>query len=79
MKIAAIKQLISQYSLVELRKAEEDLLEERNPIIDLGPDEPGDQLTHAIAAIQILEEVAKGVDEKTALRNFTQRVRNSIN
>jgi hypothetical protein len=79
MRIAAIKQLVSDYSLEELRKAEEDLMEERHPSIDLGPDEVGDQLTHTIAAIQILEEVENGVDEKTALRNFTQRVRNSIN
>jgi TorA maturation chaperone TorD len=78
MRIPAIREIVSKYSIKELRQAEEDLLEEREPSIDLGPDEPGDQLTHIIGAISVLEEVEKGVDAKKALRNFTQRVRNSI-
>jgi hypothetical protein len=78
MRIPAIKELVSKYSLEELQAAEEALLEEQKPAIDLGPDEAGDQLTHVIGAISILKEVADGVDSKVALRNFTQRVRNSI-
>lgn len=78
MRIPAIKQLVSSYSLEELQAAEEALLDEQKPAIDLGPDDPGDQLTHVIGAISILKEVAEGTDAKVALRNFTQRVRNSI-
>ncbi len=70
--------LVEQYTLEQLRAAETALLEELTVEIDLGPDEPGDQLTHVIGAISVLEEVAKGTDSKTALRNFTQRVRSSI-
>lgn len=78
MRIPAIKEMVSKYKIDELRQAEEDLLEEREPSIDLGPDEPGDQLTHVIGAISVLQEVENGEDPKKALRNFTQRVRNSI-
>ena len=78
MRIPAIKALTEAYSLEELQAAEEALLNEEKPAIDLGPDEPGDQLTHVIGAISILKEVAQGEDPKKALRAFTQRVRNSI-
>ena len=78
MRIPAIKDLVSKYSLEELQQAEEALLEEQTPAIDLGPDDPGDQLTHVIGAIEILKDIAAGEEEKMALRKFTQRVRNSI-
>ena len=78
MRTAAIKQLVEQYSMEQLQQAEEALLNEATPEVDLGPDEPGDQLTHVIGALEIKKEVASGVDEKTALRNFIQRVRSSI-
>jgi len=79
MKIAAIKKLIAEYSLEQLQKAEEDILEERNAEITIEGDDEGEQLTHATAAIAVLQDMkANGVDERTALRNYTQRVRNSI-
>lgn len=78
MRIAAIKELVSRYSIDELIQAEEALLEEREPAIDLGPDDPGDQLTHISGALDILRDVQQGADPKSALRKFTQRVRNSI-
>ena len=78
MRIAAIKELVSRYSIDELIQAEEALLDEREPAIDLGPDDPGDQLTHISGALDILRDVEQGADPKAALRKFTQRVRNSI-
>ena len=80
MKVPVIKKLVEQYSLEQLRAAEEALLNEEKPAIDLGADDPGDQLTHVIGAIQVHETVARGqADLKTALRLFIDRVRNSIN
>lgn len=78
MRTAALKELVERYNIDQLKQAEEALLDEQTPDIDLGPDEPGDQLTHVIGAIEIKKQVLAGTDEKTALRNFIQRVRNSI-
>ncbi|HEY0262069.1 MAG TPA: hypothetical protein VGB95_03525 [Chitinophagales bacterium] len=79
MQIAVIKQLAENYSLEILQKAEEAICEEQTPgIIVEGKDE-GEKLTHVLAAINILEDVRKnGVDIRTAIRNYSQRVRNSI-
>lgn len=79
MQIAVIKQLSESFSLDILKKAEEAILDEQTPEIEvLGKDE-GEKLTHVLAAISILEDVQNnGVDYRTALRNYTQRVRNSI-
>jgi hypothetical protein len=48
--------------------------------IDIEGSDEGEQLTHAIAAIWILERMQEAnVDFKTALREYTQKVRESIN
>lgn len=78
MKIAAIRAAVEKYSLEELIKAEEALLEEETLAIEIDGEDEGEQLTHIIAAKQIREEIEKGTDAKTALRNYTARVRNSI-
>ena len=79
MKIPAIKKLISIYSLEDLEEAEELLLKEKPIKIEVGGSDDGEQLTHIFAAIFILEEIAKNdVDFKTALRRYTEKVRNSI-
>ncbi len=78
MKVPEIKKLLA-YDIEVLRKAEEDLSEERAPIIDIKGDDEGEKLTHVFGAIWIKEEVAKGaLNEREALRAFTQKVRNSI-
>lgn len=62
-----------------LQKAEEDLAEERALSIEVEGDDEGEKLTHIFGAIWIKEQVASGaMDEKSALRAFTQKVRNSI-
>lgn len=78
MKLPEIKNLVKTYSLAELQAAEQALLNEEAPAIDIAGEDEGEQLTHVIGAIEILQHVANGMDEKTALRTFSQRVRNSI-
>lgn len=78
MKLAAIRKLLSE-DIEALRQAEEDLTEERPLAIEVEGDDEGEQLTHLFGAIWIKEQVAAGeMDEKSALRAFTQKVRNSI-
>jgi hypothetical protein len=80
MKIAAIKKLLEHYALSDLKKAE-TLLESGEPLqIEVEGDDEGEQFTHVLGAIDILTRVEKEQKEvSVALREFTQRVRNSIN
>jgi hypothetical protein len=80
MKIPAIKKLVDAgYSLEMLDEAEEALINEQEPSIDVEGDDDGEQLTHLFAAKWIMEDMqASGTDFKTSLRNYTQKVRNSI-
>ena len=79
MQLAVIKHLSETYSLELLKKAEEALYEEQSPEIIVEGKDEGERLTHVLAAINILEDMAtNGVDHRTALRNYTQMVRNSI-
>jgi hypothetical protein len=79
MKLAVIKKLAETQTLEDLRLAEEAILNEEKPQIEIDGEDEGEQLTHAIAAIQILSDMEKdGVDLRTALRAYTERVRNSI-
>lgn len=80
MKIPAIKKLVeAKYTLEMLDEAEEALINEEQPAIEIEGADDGEQLTHIFAAKWIIENMAEsGVDFKTALRNYTQKVRNSI-
>ena len=79
MQIPVIKKITEAYILEELQKAEMDLYEEQVPEIKIEGKDEGEQLTHVLAAIFILEHMAEnGVDLKTALREYTLKVRNSI-
>ncbi|SNS72830.1 hypothetical protein SAMN05421640_1014 [Ekhidna lutea] len=79
MKIPAIKQLVEQYTKEDLENAEAAIAAEQQPNIEIPGDDEGEQLTHAYAAIQIMQSMEEnGVDFKTALREYTGRVRNSI-
>lgn len=79
MKLAVIKKLAETQSLENLRLAEEAILNEEKPLIEIEGEDEGEQLTHAIAAIQILKDMeSQRVDLRTALRAYTERVRNSI-
>lgn len=79
MKIPVIKQLVETYSKEELEKAEAAIAEEQSPEITIPGEDEGEQLTHAYAAIQIMHAMeTNNLDFKTALREYTSRVRNSI-
>lgn len=79
MQIAVIKTLTENFSLAQLKAAEEAIYEELTPDINVEGKDEGEKLTHILAAIHILEDMEKsGCDHRTALRNYTQRVRNSI-
>ncbi|MEO9873151.1 DUF6952 family protein [Ekhidna sp.] len=79
MKIPVIKSLVEQYSKEELESAEAAIADERQPEIEIQGEDEGEQLTHAYAAIQIIQSMEENnVDFKTALREYTSRVRSSI-
>ncbi|MBX7180866.1 MAG: hypothetical protein K1X82_02045 [Bacteroidia bacterium] len=79
MQIAEIKRLVEVYSLAELALAEEAILEERKPEIEINGDDEGEMLTHVMAASWIKADMEKnGSDIRTSLRNYTQKVRKSI-
>lgn len=77
MKIPVIKKLLEQ-DLELLRRVEEQIAEGETPEIEVEGDDEGEQLTHVYGAIWIKEQVAAGMEEREALRAFSQKVRNSI-
>lgn len=79
MKLAAIKQMAEAHDLATLQAAEEALLNEATPAIEVAGDDEGDQLTNILGAIWIREQVNAGVPFKDAFRAFAQRVRDAIN
>lgn len=81
MKIPAIKTIVEKYTIEELKKAEEVLYDEKPCPIEVEGEDEGEQLTHILAAIWIKEKMDSdnSIDFKTALREYTQKVRNSIN
>jgi hypothetical protein len=79
MQIPVIKKIADQYSIEELKKAEESLMEETPLQIDVDGEDEGEQLTHILAAIWVKEEMEKeGINVGKAVRNYTVKVRNSI-
>ena len=79
MKIPVIKKLVEVHDIESLAAAEQAILNEELPQITVDGDDEGEQLTHVIAALEIHRTmVTESLDMKTALRNYTKRVRNSI-
>lgn len=80
MKIPAIKKLVENYTLDQLAAAEEALMEEQPLAIEVEGEDEGEQLTHVYAAIWIIQHMnGSNMDFKTALREYTAKVRTSIN
>jgi hypothetical protein len=80
MKIPAIKKLVETQTIASLMQAEELLIEEQQPDFEIEGNDDGEKLTHVFGAIWILNHMNDhGSDFKTALREFTQKVRVSIN
>jgi hypothetical protein len=79
MKIPVIKKIVEKYTLEELQKAEEAMLEEQTPEIEIEGEDEGEKLTHVLAAVWVKNEIqTNGTEAMTAIRNYAQRVRNSI-
>ncbi|MEK6476885.1 hypothetical protein WJR50_05095 [Catalinimonas sp. 4WD22] len=79
MKIPVVKKLVENQSMEDLITAEEALVEEQPLPIEVEGEDDGEKLTHILAAIFILERMKdEGVDFKSALREYTRRVRESI-
>lgn len=79
MKTTAIKKLVETYTLDQLKEAENAIVEELKPVINIEGDNEGEQLTHVLASIYIKSKMEKeGVAFNLALRDFSQRVRKSI-
>lgn len=79
MKIPVIKKIVEQYTLEQLQAAEAALLEEQTPAIDIEGDDEGEKLTHVLAAVWVKNEMqTNGTEAMAAIRNYAQRVRNSI-
>lgn len=79
MKISSIKKTVESFSLEELKTAESALMEGEDLQINVLGEDEGEQLTHIIAAIWVKEYMGKSnVDLKTAVREYTKKVRNSI-
>jgi hypothetical protein len=79
MKIPAIKKLVEELTLEELQKSEEQILNGDPTSIIIEGDDEGEQLTHVLAAIFILNDMRQNnLDFRTSLRNYSQKVRKSI-
>jgi hypothetical protein len=78
MQIPIIKKLVETYTLVQLQDAEAAMMEEQKPAIEVDGKDEGECLTHVLASIYIKEKMDQGTAFNQALRDFSQRVRNSI-
>lgn len=79
MNINVIKSIVEKYSIEDLKKAEDCLLNEQTLDIEIEGTDEGEQLTHILAAIYIKQiMLEENVNVMQAVRLYTQRVRNSI-
>jgi hypothetical protein len=80
MKISIIKHLAENHTAEELFAAETCIINEENLCIEVEGSDEGEQLTHVLAAIWVKEEMLlNGTDLRTAIRKYSEKVRNSIN
>lgn len=80
MKVPVIKKLVESQPIEKLIEAEEALINESPLPIEVEGQDEGEQLTHVIAAIWIMERMKETQREfKDVLREYTQKVRESIN
>ena len=79
MQIPVIKKLVENYSLIQLQAAEDAMMEEQKPAIEIEGKDEGECLTHVLAAIYIKDKMEnQATPFNQALRDFSQRVRKSI-
>lgn len=79
MKIPVVKNLVENYTMDSLREAEDALIDEKPLPFEVEGDDEGEKLTHILAAIFVLERMKnEGIEFKSALRDYTRMVRESI-
>lgn len=80
MKVPVIKKLVENFSAEQLEEAEEALYAEEKMAIEVEGDDDGEKLTHLIAAQWVKNRLKDDdtIELRSALREYTQKVRNSI-
>nr|WKN35124.1 hypothetical protein K4G66_22365 [Tunicatimonas sp. TK19036] len=80
MKAPAVRKLVENYTIDQLTEAEHALVQDRDlPFMVEGRDE-SEKLTHLLAAAYILERMkTENLEFRDAFREYSQRVRESIN
>lgn len=79
MQIAIIKKLVESYSKEELLLAEESLINEEQPAIEVEGEDEGEQLTHVMAALWIQDHMHRTGDNlNKSVREYSVKVRTSI-
>ena len=80
MKTLVVKKLVENYTQEQLVQAEEAVLREQPLPIAVEGNDDSERLSYLLAAIFILDKIKQEKMEfKTALRSYTERVRESIN
>jgi hypothetical protein len=76
MKVSAIRKLVEKQTILELKQAESDIIQEKSASIEIEGKDEAEKLSNVIAALWILEEMkSKGLDFKEALSLYTKKVR----
>ncbi len=79
MKIPAIRTLVENQKVENLKMAEDAIVNGNAPQIEIDGADEGEKLTHVMAAIWIMDTMAaSGADFMTVLRQYSARVRESI-
>lgn len=80
MQVPVIKKLVEIHAVEDLEEAEAAILDEQEPTIEVEGEDDGEQLTHVMAAIWIIEKMEKDqIPFGKAMREYTAKVRESIN
>ena len=78
MKLPVIRKLAETKTISELQLAEEAILNDTELPFLIEGDDRGEQLTHVLSAIEILQMVESGETLVHSIREFSKRVRDSI-
>jgi hypothetical protein len=79
MKLNEVKRLAETHTPAELQTAATAIENGEQPTIAVHGDDEGEMLTHLLGALDVHQRMTdEGVDFRTALREFTNRVRESI-
>lgn len=78
MKVNVVKKLAQEQSLEILKLQEQKLLNGESLDIEILGEDEGEQLTHVLGAIWVLEYMQNGKSLNDAIRAFAEKVRKSI-